>query len=199
MAYSSFKLEKLVKDFQLEIWESSEIFAEIDPVQPSTTLVDLLQENINLAVAINTEKARSEMLIAPVFWEIRRQNQGKVGLFSGVEFNVDESRGLNGTCDFLLSKNPEQLFVRSPVVIAVEAKNENLKSGFAQCVATAIAAQIFNRQEETPIPSICGVITIGTVWRFLRLQETTVEIDLNEYYLKTDLNKILGILAHFLA
>ena len=198
MVYSSFKLEKLVKDFQLEILESSEIFVETLPIQPSKTLTDLLQENTNLAIAINTEKARSEMIVAPVFWEIRRQNQGKVGLFSGIEFNVDESQGLNGTCDFLISKNPEQLFVRSPVVIAVEAKNENLKSGFAQCIATAIAAQIFNQQEGTAIPAICGVVTIGTIWRFLRLQETTVEIDLNEYYLKTDLHKILGILAHFL-
>ena len=196
MAYSNFKLESLVKGFQLTIAESSNLFGAIASVQPSVTLSQLLQENVDLAVAINTEKARSEMIIAPIFWEIRRLFSDRVALFSGIEFNVDEGRGLNGVCDFILSDNPEQLFLRAPVAIAVEAKNENLKSGFAQCIAEAIAAQLFNQREENPIPAIYGAITVGTVWRFLRLRSTTVEIDLSEYYIKRDLPQILGILAH---
>ena len=196
MSYSNFKLETLVKDFQLAIAESSNLFAEISPVRPSATLTQLLQENVDPAIAINTEKARSEMIIAPVFWEIRRLFPDRVALFSGIELNVDAARGLNGVCDFILSDNPEQLFLRAPVAIAVEAKNENLKSGFAQCIAEAIAAQLFNQREENPIPAIYGIVTVGTVWRFLRLRETTVEIDLSEYYIKRDLPQILGILAH---
>jgi hypothetical protein len=38
-------------------------------------------------------------------------------------------------------------------------------------------------------------VTIGTIWRFLKLVGKTVEIDLSEYYIK-DINKILGILYH---
>ncbi|MEM8641159.1 MAG: hypothetical protein AAGG51_20440 [Cyanobacteria bacterium P01_G01_bin.54] len=117
-----------------------------------------------------------------------------MSLFSGSEFTVDLDKRLMGICDFILSKNPEQFFIRDPVMTIVEAKNENLKSGFAQCIAAMTAAQIFNQQENNPIPIIYGAVTIGTTWRFLSLEENTVNIDLSEYYIKKDLEKILGIL-----
>jgi hypothetical protein len=198
MSYSDFKLNQLVKDFGLVIQESSNLFASISSAQSSPTLVTLLQENIDLAVAINTEKARSELIIAPVLLEVRKQLNAQISLFSGTDFTVAPDKGLSGVCDFILSKNPEQLFIRVPVITVVEAKNENLKSGLAQCIAEMIAAQIFNQQESNDTPYICGVVTIGTVWRFLRLHQTIVEIDLSEYYIKTDLDKILGILLNAL-
>ncbi len=76
----------------------------------------------------------------------------------------------------------------------VEAKNENLKVGLPQCIAEMVAAQKFNQQKGNSIEAIYGVVTIGTIWRFLRLKEHTVEIDLSEYYIE-DLGKILGILG----
>ena len=91
------------------------------------------------------------MIIAPVLLELRKQFKHQISLFSGVEFTVDSERGLNGICDFVISKNPEQLSIRTPVVIVVEAKNENLKAGFGQCIAEAIAAQIFNERENNQI------------------------------------------------
>lgn len=198
MSYSDFKLNQLVKDFGLTIREISDLFMDIPSVPASSTLLTLLQENVNWAVAINTEKARSEMIIAPVLWEVCKKLSDRISLFSGSDFTVDPEKGLSGTCDFLLSKSPEQLFIRVPVVTVVEAKNENLKSGFAQCMAEMIAAQLFNQQEGNSEIDIYGVVTIGTTWRFLRLRQTTVEIDLSEYYIKTDLEKILGILLHAL-
>ncbi|MEB3337222.1 MAG: hypothetical protein VKJ46_07170 [Leptolyngbyaceae bacterium] len=198
MSYSDFKLNQLVKDFGLTIYELSDLFIDIPSVPASPSLTTLLQENVNLAVAINTEKARSEMIIAPVLWEIRKRLNAQISLFSGTDFTVDPEKGLSGICDFILSKNPEQLFIRVPVITIVEAKNENLKGGFAQCIAEMIAAQIFNQQEGNETTHIYGVVTIGTVWRFLRLHQTKVELDLSEYYIKTDLEKILGILLYAL-
>jgi hypothetical protein len=55
---------------------------------------------VQLAIAINTEKARSEMIITPVLLEIRRQAKGQISLFSGTEFNVDAETGLVGYCDY---------------------------------------------------------------------------------------------------
>ncbi|MGB5771768.1 MAG: hypothetical protein WBM32_18170, partial [Crocosphaera sp.] len=66
--------------------------------------------------------------------------------------------------------------------------------GLGQCLAEMVAAQIFNQREGQPISSILGTVTSGTNWRFLRLQNEEVEIDLTEYYL-SDIDKILGILA----
>jgi hypothetical protein len=195
MAYSNFKLDELVKIFNLTIQENSELFDTIPELECSEHLITTLQETVDLAVAINTEKARSEMIVVPVLLELRRQLKHQISLFSGVDFTVDFSQGLNGICDFIISKNPEQLFIRQPIVTIVEAKNENLNSGFGQCIAEMIAAQIFNQQEGNELPAIYGVVTTGTIWRFLKLVGKTVEIDLSEYYIK-DINKILGILYH---
>jgi len=62
-----------------------------------------------------------------------------------------------------------------------------------QCVAEMIAAQIFNQRKGIDIPVIYGVVTSGTTWRFLRLNETNVCIDLVEYYIN-QVDKILGII-----
>jgi hypothetical protein len=51
-----------------------------------------LDETLDLAVSISTEKARSELIITPILLEIRRIFQNKIGYFSGNTFNVNESK-----------------------------------------------------------------------------------------------------------
>ncbi|MGF1499135.1 MAG: hypothetical protein ACFB8W_20250 [Elainellaceae cyanobacterium] len=193
MAYSDFKLNELVKKFELTLRETADLFGEVPDAAPSEHLALTLKRNLNLAVAINTEKARSEMIIAPILLEVKQRFADEVSLFSGVDFTVDTEKGLGGVCDFLISRSPEQLFVQAPVLTLVEAKNENLKSGFAQCIAEMLAAQLFNQREGNEIDIIYGAVTIGTLWRFLKLSGQIVELDLTEYFIK-DVSKILGIL-----
>ena len=57
-------------------------------------LQTLLAEQVPLAVAINTEKARSEMIVVNVLAEVRRQMPGQISLFSGVELDVEKTDGL---------------------------------------------------------------------------------------------------------
>ena len=57
-----------------------------------------------------------------------------------------------------------------------------------------ISAQRFIEQEGNEITEIYVVITSGTIWKFLKLVENQVSLDLTEYYL-TNLPKILGILS----
>ena len=193
MAYSDFKLSNVSKIFELTISESSQLFADVPEIEPSELLTTILKENTDLAVSINTEKARSEMIIAPILLEIRRKLNYLISLFSGIEFNVDPSKGLNGFCDFLMSNSPEQLFISTPILAIVEAKNENLKAGLGQCIAEMVAAQLFNQQEGNEISIIYGAVTTGTVWQFLKLENNVVSIDLTEYFIR-DIEKILGIL-----
>lgn len=101
MPYSNFTLSKVKSDFRITTIETETLFPQIEPVQPGELLTLNLKENLSLATAINTEKARSELIIMPVLTEVRRVLKGQVSLFSGVEFNVDLERGLNGTCDFI--------------------------------------------------------------------------------------------------
>ncbi len=193
MVYSDFKLSEIIQKFELTLNEVSGLFGDIAEAEPSDLLATILKENIDLAVAINTEKARSEMIISPILLEVRRKLNNEISLFSGVDFNVDNQQGFNGFCDFLISLSKEQLFVRAPVITLVESKNENLKSGLAQCIAEMLAAQLFNEQKQNAIKIIYGAVTIGTIWQFLRLEDKTISIDLTEYYIK-DVKKILGIL-----
>lgn len=193
MAYSDFTLAKVRETFELVIDERRNLFRDVARVKPSTILTTLLEEYIQLATAINTEKARSELLIVQILTEVRRQLNYQISLFSGTEFNVDASKGLNGFCDFLLCLSEEQFDIIAPVFIIVEAKNENLKSGLGQCIATMIAAKLFNQNAQRTIQTIYGVVTSGTNWRFLTMEDKTVYIDSIEYYIN-DVEKILGIL-----
>lgn len=65
MAYCDFSLVKVRDAFSLILEETRNLFLTICGVQPSDLLKRLLDENLTLATAINSEKARSEFLIAP--------------------------------------------------------------------------------------------------------------------------------------
>ncbi|OBQ15887.1 hypothetical protein [Anabaena sp. AL93] len=194
MAYSDFSLTKFKKIFNITIDEEADLFATVEPIEISEKLTNTLEETTELALAINTEKARSEMIITPILLEVRRKANYQISLFSGTDFNVDVEKGLNGYCDFVISRSKEQLTINAPVLIIVEAKNENIKGGLGQCAAAMLAAQLFNEQEGNEIKTIYGAVTTGDIWKFLKLEGTDIFIDLNNYYIK-ELNKILGILC----
>ncbi|OQY54233.1 MAG: hypothetical protein DRR08_24245 [Candidatus Parabeggiatoa sp. nov. 2] len=194
MSYSQFTLASVKKTFDLTTFEEADIFAGVPKRGRSDYLAETLRYNVPLALASNSEKARSEMIIAPILIEVRKQLQSRLSLFSGVEFNVDTETGLTGYCYFILSHSSEQLIITAPVMMLVEGKNENLKGGLGQCIAEMVAAQLFNEREDNKIPAIYGAVTTGTNWKFLKLTGKTVEIDLNEYYL-TEIEQILGILV----
>src|SRR6478672_6514429 len=111
MAYSDFTLYKLTREFQLKLDEQENLFANVSAVEIPPFLTELLQENQPLALAIHTEKARSEMLIAPILIELRKLKHHQISLFSGVDFTIDPEQGLNGVCDFMLAQSAEQLFI----------------------------------------------------------------------------------------
>jgi hypothetical protein len=194
MSYSDFKtLDKAIKDLNLNLEEIHNLFAQISPVQASQRLRETLEETLELATNISTEKARSELIITPILLEVRRIFQGKIGYFSGTSFNVDESKGLNGVCDFILSASENQLLITAPVITIVEASYNDIKLGLGQCVAEMVAAQLFNERKGRA-QTIYGVVSTGTLWKFLTLEAETLKIDRTEYFI-TQLEEILGILA----
>ncbi|MGB3512118.1 MAG: hypothetical protein WBA93_23335 [Microcoleaceae cyanobacterium] len=87
----------------------------------------MLKQNVPIALAIATEKASSELIIINILLEIKRQLQ--ISFFSGIDFSVDRDKGLNGFCDFIISQSPEQLYLDTPVIALVEAKNERIVGG----------------------------------------------------------------------
>ncbi|MEO0536504.1 MAG: hypothetical protein AAF215_21830 [Cyanobacteria bacterium P01_A01_bin.123] len=194
MSYREFTLEKLRKQFGLALESNQDLFsAAIHRVPLATPFIDYLNYSVPLALAINTEKARSEMIIAPMLVELKRLLQDQVSLFSGVEFNVDPDQELNGFCDFIISLSRQQLYISAPVLIVFEAKNENIKGGLGQCLSAMLAARIFNQREGQTIETIYGAVTTGNQWKFLSLENNIASIDLKDYYIDR-LEDIMGIL-----
>jgi hypothetical protein len=195
MAYSDFTtLAKVREAFNLIVEEPIDLFADIAEVLPSAYLQTTLNENTSLATAINTEKARGELIIAPILLEIRRKFNFKIGFFSGSEFNFDIAAGLSGYCDYILTASQDSYEIRNPIITINEAKNESIKSGLGQCIAEMVAAQLFNQRNGELIESIYGAVTTGNIWKFLKLKNQTIFIDLKDYFLP-EIDKILGILT----
>jgi len=73
MPYSEFTLAKVKKQFDLTTSEDTDIFAAVPELECSEYLAETLRYNVPLALASNSEKARSEMIIAPILIEVRKQ------------------------------------------------------------------------------------------------------------------------------
>lgn len=194
MAYSEFTIKKVKDDFGLTIIENKDVFADAKSIKVNKSLKNTLDNNVPLALAINTEKARSEFIIAVVLLELRNYLNNQVSLFSGIEFDVDKEKKLNGFCDFIISLSTEQLFLTSPIVTIVEAKNENIIGGIGQCLAEMVASKIFNEKENKDINNIYGVVTTGSAWKFIKLTNNTAFVDKKEYHIEY-IEKIMGILT----
>jgi hypothetical protein len=195
MAYESFTLELLVERFGVRFAQDSNLYAKVGKKLPSQLLEAFLKRNLPLVIGKGTEKARSELLIAPILVEVREILEQRIAVFSGVAFNVDKKQGLHGFCDFLISQDPLLIEVQAPVVMLVEAKREDLSGGIAQCVAEMVAAQQFNQKRGQVQQKIFGAVTSGTDWRFLELEAGVVRLDLREYSLQ-ELENILGVLVY---
>jgi len=194
MSYSDFRLPDVLAHFSLVSREAPGLFADHPPVRASPHLVEALRVGEPLASAVCNEKVRSELLVAPVLLELKRQRPGAIGLFSGVELSADPGAGLIGTCDFILSLTPEQYFVKAPIVTLVEAKKEDLSPGMGQCVAEMMGARIFNEKAKNAVETVYGVVTSGLAWRFMGLSGSMLTIDMKDYPID-EIDRVLGILT----
>jgi hypothetical protein len=192
MAYNDFDLKTAYRTFGLVEDHNTNLFKNVETIEPNPYLAEWLAEFAPIALGMNTEKARSEYVILPILAEAKRRAGLPANVHSGVAFDVDRSNGLAGFCDFLIARSDEMYFVQAPIVAVVEAKKEDIVAGLGQCVSEMVAIRIFNEREKSEIPKVYGCVTSGNLWRFLRLEESTLSIDQPEYYLR-DLAKILGI------
>lgn len=195
MSFSDFDLKTAIQTFALTEERDTDLFAAVEPLEPSEFLRVWLEKFAPVALGVNSEKARSEFIITPILGEMKLRMGNSVNVLPGVTLDVDKAKGLVGFCDFLIARSPEYYYLQSPVIAIVEAKKEDLIGGLGQCGAGMVAIQLFNERDGTPVPEVFGCVTSGTNWRFLKLKESKLFIDKPEYYL-CDVAKILGILVH---
>jgi hypothetical protein len=187
MGYSNFKkIQQVTRKFGLQA-RICGIFPVVEPVVPSEWLVKSLE--IAYKAPATTEKAKSERLVSPTLMEIVQSFENKITLFSGEDMSVNAADDLSGPCDFFFGLYPLSPFMETPIVSIVEAKDEDIEWGIAQCAAQLYGAQLLNIQENKNIAALYGCATDGVEWQFLKLENNTFYIDTKPM---TDLPQILG-------
>lgn len=97
MPYNQFTTIRKAKEaFNLITVEGDRFLPILDPIAPSDILAGTLKETLPIVATSGSEKARSEGIIYPVLLEVRRILDRKISLFSGEDFSIEESIGLNG-------------------------------------------------------------------------------------------------------
>jgi len=193
VSYRDFTFPAVETQLGLAI-EVAPLFGDVTPLTPSAEYQTHSQEGIALGLGSGSDKARADFIIAPIMLEFRRLTENRNAIFSGVEFNVDPAAGLNGFCDFLITRSPRLYIVTAPVIAVAEAKNAHVNTGFGQCIAAMRAAWLFNTAKGVPVTQIFGASTTGTNWHFLRLRDKQVTLEPDEHYVR-DVGLILGILV----
>ena len=173
MPYADFDIAKVEKTFGMTT-VMQDLFADVKPLNSPQWLIDHYARIEGLP--LTSEKARGELFVSPMLVAVRESEGNRLGLHSGVRFDVDPSAGLIGECDFIVGLVESRTVVRAPVITMVEAEKADLDTGVGQCMAQMVAAQRFNRSENRDNP-VYGCITNGLEWQFLRLVDTTFTYD----------------------
>ena len=188
MGYSNYKkIKQVTKKFGLKA-RLMPLFTDIKPHQPSPWLVTSLE--IAYKAPATTEKAKSERLVSPTLMEIVQAFEYQITLFSGEEMNVNASDDLAGPCDFFFGLYPLSPYIETPIISVVEAKDEDIEWGIAQCAAQLYGAHLMNIQDGKDIPVLYGCATDGVEWQFLKFENNTFTISPRPV---TDIAQVLGI------
>ena len=100
-----------------------------------------------------------------------------------------------GYCDFITDEGRQRARpARAPFVAVVEAKNDLIRTGLGQCIASMYAARISNERTHERSGPVFGVVTTGAAWKFLRMEGDEVLLDREEHFID-NLPRIMGILT----
>jgi hypothetical protein len=192
MTYSDFTLEIVEKVLGVKV-QQAHLFPALSPLSVPMWLHDLLEKGKPLALI--SEKARSEFIVAPILLASRELSQNTVAIYSGQRLDVQPEQGLVGECDFILSATPPVPVLHAPIVTIVEAKKNDVEGGLGQCAAQMVGARLLNQKEGREGVSVFGCVTTGETWQFLQLHQRELSLDRERYYL----DNVGGILAVFQA
>ena len=195
MAYANFtSLIKFCKQFNLTQNTNLHLFEAVKhfDFEVSNRLLEDLEEANQYPMY--SKKAKSELIITPILKELKRKNAG-ISIFSGFTLNIESSPDLNGVPDFVLSAKANLVEIEAPIFCLMESKNKAPDEGFAQCAAEMYAARLFNKETNEPYETIYGAVTNGFEWVFMKLENQTLFIDANRYYLNQP-QILLSLLQH---
>jgi hypothetical protein len=195
MKFADFKsVDEIVAYFELTVRNEQFIrFDEIPNVPFSPAVLDDIYFALSARGDTDMEAYACEALIFPVLREVWKRNP-KIKVFSHPRIQYED---LILIPDFVVTPNNKtgiQTF-KKPLLITVEAKNDDFELGWSEVYKQLIVARNLNNNPEIPIYAI---VSIGKGWEFGKLDKkiiyrhpATVGID--------NPNKLLGILDFIFA
>jgi hypothetical protein len=193
MAYTEFSLSDLEEKFSVK-HERTPLLFPSQLIEPSERLKLELEESTEMP--IKSEKARSEWIVVPILKELRRLNHKFFTIYSGDTLVGDKFSGLQGECDFILSKDTKSYDISIPIFHIVEAKRNDLEEGVRQCSAQLVGARMYNERKGINAEKIYGCTTTGDVWQFIQYSDK-IYIDTKKYYLG-EIDELLGVFQHII-
>jgi len=190
MPFSNFKSIADVQQ-RYNIVEHRQPLIHADPVQPSEAFLELYEfDMVNVDTA--SEAARQETLIYPILREIFRRHADRLSLFSHRALSANGDPDLTGTPDYLVSQRSPlgRSVLGKPLIVIIEAKQDDFTGGWGQCLAELVAAQMYNEEQETPV---FGIVTNGDTWEFSRLLHADFILDTAPFTVR-NLPELLGAL-----
>lgn len=168
MAFSDFKSIAEVQEAYHILYREAD-FIEFNNYTPSSTFINELAFNRQYIDVLASEASRCENIIYPVLREVFKGMIDRYALWSHKGLRYDER--LHGTPDYLITTKSElgKTVLGMPIVVVVEAKQNNFTEGWGQCVAELVAAQKLNQHEQKPV---YGLVTDAEVWQFGKLVES---------------------------
>ncbi len=191
MAYSSFNIENVKETFGLSE-KTVPLFENTEALPFSDWLKEALDTGLHLAFASSSEKARSEFIVVPILFELQKRNNRNFTIYSGERLTADPDKGLDGECDFILSKGEISHTIQIPIVALAEAKKHDIETGLGQCAAQMMGARIYNQKKGNGVATVFGCVTTGETWQFLKLEDNIIYIDRMRYYIN-EVGRILRV------
>jgi hypothetical protein len=177
MVCSSYKtIAEVLTEFQV-------IYAEANFIsQTAFTVSDYFRKDLELmmryGVVDNSEFAICENLIYPILKEVWKTYHNYFTLWNHQSLNLDEK--LSRFPQYILAKLSPlgKVVFDQPYLIIVEAKQDNFRAGWAQCLEEMITAQKLN--QEYPIV-IFGIVSNGLTWQFSKLENQKFTRNITPY------------------
>ena len=167
MAFTDFNSpDEVQKIYQITYAE--EDFLQRTSKMPSDSFLQEFEFNNTNFDIFTSEASRCETVIYPLLREACKQFVAHYSLWSHKSISVNTDQRLSGTPDYIIAQRSElgKNVLGFPLILVVEAKQNNFTKGWGQCLAEMVAAQELNQTPERPI---YGIVTDAEVWQFGKL------------------------------
>jgi len=190
MAFTDFKSPAEVQT-AYHITACEEHFIRIIPKAPSKRFLEDFKFTTTYFDVFSSEASRCENVIYPLLRDACRHVVSNYSLWSHKSIAADGT--LSGTPDYIIAtrSNLGKNVFGFPLVLVVEAKQNDFTKGWGQCLAELVAAQKLNEQPSYPV---YGIVTDGELWQFGRLHDTQFTREVTRATID-DMEKVFGTIS----